>query len=369
MDSFNYIGKIYQRHWNNSDKALIAYERARACARMLWPDLEQQPEIEWGHVEHRPFLRTFHGLAVVNLKLGNHEAAVEKLRFLLKVNPNDNQGCRKLLFSALLDLDRLDEAAAVAEKHSDGRGSNDAWFLWGIVLLDYHKFKRGLYDSRIPEESLCVALQSNNFVPDILLQNDPPTIEPSTISPGSIDEATSYVISTSGSWRRAEGALAWLRELRGLNGPKPPDDGTILFDLLTGGKIRVVVKEASSTRTLEVTSSLICMHGTALPDFELPQGMKVHDPSKIVCFNMDWEASMKFPTFSYNNVENVYFWSVLSTRKRWRKPRKDHSCNKCYEQATHRCAHCGYVWYCSKSCQRADWNERHKRQCKKYIKK
>lgn len=369
VDAFNCMADIYKRSWRDDQKALVAYERALDCARMLWPGMEQKEEILWGHIENRPFLRAVHGLSVVNLKLGETAKAVEQLRFLLKVNESDNQGCRMILFSALLELEEFQEAEELAEKHSNGRNSSEAWFLWGFVILDFVRFQRGLSDSHVPEEALAIALQANNFVPELLLRDQPPTALPETVAAGSVNEATSYAKSAFDSWRKCDGALAWLQEVQMRGGQKPSDDGTILFNLLTKGKVLVVVQDESGRdSTLEVTSSLDHMHGTMVPGFELPRGMKTHDPSKIVCFDLDWDTPKKFPSFSYAAVKKVFFWSVLESSKKWKGRNKDRFCGKCYKSTTLKCSCCHYVCYCSASCQKQDW-KRHKKQCPKFIKK
>ena len=56
----------------------------------------------WGFLETRPYMRARAGLAIALIKLGDESAAIEHLRAMLKLNPNDNQGIRYLLLGCLL---------------------------------------------------------------------------------------------------------------------------------------------------------------------------------------------------------------------------------------------------------------------------
>jgi tetratricopeptide (TPR) repeat protein len=380
VDAYSCLGDLYQRLWNDLDKAQTVYEHAVTCARLLWPGIEQEAEIPWGEVDNRPFLRSYHGLGVVLSDKGDMQGAVEKFRFLLRMNPNDNQGCRLLIFQALIELGEYREAEQIAEKHSNGRESTECYFRCGFVLMDYYlRHKLGAGSDQHLESTLVQALQNNNFVPQFLLQNDPLPPRPDTASPGGVDEALGYANASLDSWKRIAGSLNWLNELRSRDGPKPDDDGSILFDLLQKGKVVVIVTDQQGgTKTVEVTTLFSKMSGQKLASFKLPVGMKEHDPYNIVCFASGDESQGllgdKFTSFSYSKVQQVYFWSVLKSSEAFGKEGKKF-CSVCYaEDAAFRCGKCQVVWYCSQKCQKDDWKKSgrglsHKQACENYIKK
>src|SRR5690606_12880548 len=64
----------------------------------------------WGMLETRPFMMHLLEQAILLWDAGGRDRAVSQLQYLLKLNPNDNQGVRYVLMSRLLELDRLDEA-------------------------------------------------------------------------------------------------------------------------------------------------------------------------------------------------------------------------------------------------------------------
>ena len=128
VDAYNCIADLYRREYNDLDKAQAAYEHALTCARILWPGIEEYEEIPWGMICHRPFLRAYHGLAVTLKDKGDTKEAVKLLRFLLRVNPSDNQAARMLLFENLIELGEYREAEEIANLHSNGRKSNECYF-------------------------------------------------------------------------------------------------------------------------------------------------------------------------------------------------------------------------------------------------
>lgn len=374
IDAYNGIADLYNQLWNDREKAIQCYRHALTCARILWPELEERETIEWGHLQFRPFLRAHHGLAVALKDSGQIRESVEHLRFLLRVNPSDNQGCRMILFQTLIDLGEYAEAEEAAAKHSDGRKSAECYFRYGFVLIDFLKSRLGVCTKEELESSLVEALQTNNFVPILLLRGEPLPERPSTMSPGGMHEAASYVNSAFASWNRVQGALDWLREQRFPEGcKKPNDDGTIFFNLLTKGK---VVVSLQNDEPIEVTSRFSDMSGSSIESFKIPPGMKTHNPNKIVCFATGNEAdtfqNSGFMSFPYSSVSEVPFWAVLESCIKFGKDDDEkHSCHQCFEPADLVCSQCQVIWYCSADCQREDWKRGqppHKMMCKNYIK-
>lgn len=378
VDAYNCIGDIFLHLWKDLDKAEQAYFYSLECGRLLWPELQSQNEIPWGMVDNRPYLRTYHGLGVVLYTKGKIKEAVQHFRYLVRVNPNDNQGARLLLFQALIDLGEYREAEAVAEQHSNGRKTNECFFAYGYVIIDFLRYKVGATEKKQPQETLVKALKINNIVPLLLLGDTPLPPLPDTVSMGSIDEAASYVHSASSSWNRTAGILDWLKELRSRDGLKPKDDGTMLFQLMAKGSVVVKLKPHGSYA--EVTTQVATLPGRGLPTFHLPPGMKRHNPSKMVCYSTShFKSNSTFDdanwvNFSYDAVQQVYFWAMLEESKVFKAGEKEQSCSVCYEPANLTCSRCKVAHYCSKECQKKHWKEGtygapHKVMCDKLIKK
>lgn len=312
----------------------------RSRALLLWPGIDQLDEIPWGMIDNRPFLRCYHGLGVTMLDKGDLQGASKKFLFLLRVNPIDNQGCRLLVFQTLIELGDYSEAERIAEKHSNGRESNECYYRYGFVLMDYLRHKLGAYSEEQLECTLVRALQNNNFVPQVLLQNEPLLPRPDTVS-----QAVGYTHASLDTWKRTARGLNWLDKMRSRDGPSPDDGGSILFRLLQKGKIIVVVanERGGGTKTIEVTTSSSDMNGQKLPNFKLPIGMKEHDPAKIVCFGTRNESSgglgNEFTWFCYSQVQKVYFWSLLKSSEIFGKE-ESLFCSICYEPASLRCSNC-----------------------------
>jgi tetratricopeptide (TPR) repeat protein len=378
VDAYNCIADLYQRFWKDIDKAQVAYEHALTCALLLWPGILEEEEIPWGEIENRPLLRCYHGLGLALLDKGDVQGANEMFRFLLRVNPSDNQGVRMLVFQTLIELGEYSEAEKVAEKHSNGRESNECYFRYGFVLMDYLRHKLGACSKQQLECTLVRALQNNNFVPQFLLQSEPLPPNPDTVSHGGIKEALNYAKGSIDTWKRIAGSLNWLEKLRFRDGPRPDDDGSILFKLLQRGKVVAVVEnERGEAKTRELTTKVSIMAGRGLEDFKLPVGMKEHDPAKIVCFATGNESSemgfrTEFINLSYSKIQKVYFWSVLKSSEVYGAEGGE-LCSLCYEPASLRCSKCGVEMYCTKVCQKKDWKEGrpipHRQVCDNYIKK
>jgi tetratricopeptide (TPR) repeat protein len=383
VDAYNCVGDIFLHLWKDLVKAEQAYTYSLECGRLLWPELQSQDEILWGMIDNRPYLRTYHGLGVVLYTQGKIKEAVQHFRYLLRVNTSDNQGARLLLFQALIDLGEYREAEAVAEKHSDGRKTIECFFAYGYVIIDFLRYKLGATtDEKQPQETLVNALKINNIVPLLLLGDIPLPLLPDSVSSGSIDEATSYVHSARSSWNRTAGILDWLKELRSRGGPKPKDDGTTLFQLMAKGPVVVQLLKSPQQHDgshAEVTTDVATIPGRGLPEFHLPPGMKRHDPSKMVCYSTNHFKSggsfddAKWINFSYDAVEQVYFWAMLEKSKVFQAG-EEWYCGFCNsEPANLTCSRCKVEHYCSKECQKKQWKAgkylvSHKVMCDKFIK-
>jgi tetratricopeptide (TPR) repeat protein len=160
----------------------------------------------WGIMETRPYMRARAGLAQVLWLLREREQAVAHLTDMLRLNPGDNQGLRYLLMDYLLEMGQ-DQALGELLKRYKGEGT--AKWLYTNALWLF----RGEGATRKAQKALQKAVAANHFVPPFLLgEMKMPKRLPAYIGIGDQDEAVAYVAGALGSWRKSEGALAFLAE-------------------------------------------------------------------------------------------------------------------------------------------------------------
>eukprot|EP00532_Pseudo-nitzschia_australis_P001676 CAMPEP_0168180354 /NCGR_PEP_ID=MMETSP0139_2-20121125/10470_1 /TAXON_ID=44445 /ORGANISM="Pseudo-nitzschia australis, Strain 10249 10 AB" /LENGTH=318 /DNA_ID=CAMNT_0008100521 /DNA_START=353 /DNA_END=1309 /DNA_ORIENTATION=- len=294
-------------------KSEQAYKNAIEAAYIMWPELKEQELVPWRQFYNRPFLRAYHGLASVQSGMGKGKESLENFRFLLRANPCDNQGVRGPVFHKLIGIGEYKEAEQIAEKHSDGRNSTEAVFLFGFILIDFLKHKLGYCSQKDLEESMVKALRKNSYVIPLLLTKQ--ITEPSDcITAHSMDEAKNIVFMMTETTQRLPGTLEWLEGAMFQSGIKPDDDGAILFALLQKYWILVGMKNGEK---IVVTSNVDAMPGRGLRSFRLASGMKEHNPDKIVAFQYgkkecdDDNFLNAFVSFPYDKVKSIPFWKML----------------------------------------------------------
>ncbi len=184
-------------------KALLL-KGLEAGEKSLDPDLFQNDIGHfWGILETRPYMRVKSALAQCLWELGEQEDALNHLRELLKLNPNDNQGIRYLLSTYLLAANKLVEYKEVLDKYGEEGSAN---LLYNRALVEYKQKNKPLADSYLQQ-----AFQFNPYVADYLSgKKNPPPISPLYYSPGGEDEAQIYAIVHKELWVQTKGALEWL---------------------------------------------------------------------------------------------------------------------------------------------------------------
>jgi tetratricopeptide (TPR) repeat protein len=158
----------------------------------------------WGILETRPYMRARLGLARCLWEAGDHEAAIEHCRELLRLNPNDNQGVRGVLLDRLLILRLDDEALQLLEQYRDD-GTATWLYNWALCV-----FRR---EGDVPEarRRLKEAIDQNPHVRELLLgRKRLPEHPPDMITLGGEDEAAVYAMASFVSWWQTPGALDWL---------------------------------------------------------------------------------------------------------------------------------------------------------------
>jgi tetratricopeptide (TPR) repeat protein len=169
----------------------------------------------WGVLETRPYMRARKGLADCLVADGRYEEAIVHYREMLRLNPNDNQGVRYLLASALLNLERHDDLEELLAQYE-----KDAAADWHYTRALVAFRRQG--DSPQARRLLKQARRANKHVPAYLTGDKllPPQV-PSSYALGDEAEAITYAVEHLRHWRHTPGAVAWLRQVLRVPVEKP----------------------------------------------------------------------------------------------------------------------------------------------------
>ena len=219
------------------DEALHLYEEGIAAGRRaLGNEFDELVGYYWGHLETRPYMRARAGLADTLWLHGRRDEAVGHYVEMLRLNPDDNQGIRYRLLSALIDLGRDAEARALLNAHDE---SSASW-AYSRVLLAFRQ-KR---DSPAARELLSQARKVNRHVVTYLLGDSRlPAQLPEYFGFGDENEAMAYAADALRSWKGTPGAITWLRQAteptrRRKGGPEAP----VLLPIPSTEKLSAVPK-------------------------------------------------------------------------------------------------------------------------------
>jgi tetratricopeptide (TPR) repeat protein len=159
----------------------------------------------WGILETRPYMRARSFLAQCLAEAGRRDEAVEHYEAMLALNPGDNQGLRYCLMGLYLEAGHLEGAAALFEQFDD---EFSAMFAWGRVL------ERFMVDDEAGAmAALDEARQANPHVEPLLTgKKRMPRQMPGYYGIGDENEAVICVDAIGTAWKRAGGALAWLKK-------------------------------------------------------------------------------------------------------------------------------------------------------------
>jgi len=189
-------------------EALEYYEKGVAAGeRALGPDAFREDVGHfWGLLETRPYMRAREGLASTLWTMGRRAEAISHLQYMLRLNPNDNQGVRYTLAGWLLAEGQDEELAGLLERYDEPSAN------WAYTKA-LHAFRRQ-GDTPESRQRLKVAKRANKHVPAYLLgQKTLPMHHPASYSQGADNEAILYVGSALSGWKETPGAIAWLKEV------------------------------------------------------------------------------------------------------------------------------------------------------------
>lgn len=138
----------------------------------------------WGYTPSRPYMRSRLGYMECLWEAVAYDKAIGHAREMLKLNTNDNQGIRYILFAYLADLGRYDELDDFLN-HGEHKDDCVAERLYTRALLSF--VKEG--DFVRVNNGLKEALKSNQYVPEYLTGKKPiPQMLPDRITMRGEDE-------------------------------------------------------------------------------------------------------------------------------------------------------------------------------------
>lgn len=161
----------------------------------------------WGILETRPYMRSLEGLADALWALGERGQAISHYRWMLELNPQDNQGVRYRLAECLLHKGLDEELGELLEQYED---EASAYWLYTRALF---RFRTEGASERAAGE-LEEAIEGNPYVPLYLLgrRNFLARGLPGLIGLGDESEAVSYFATALTEWLKTPGAVEWVRE-------------------------------------------------------------------------------------------------------------------------------------------------------------
>lgn len=191
-------------------ESISYFEKAMAAGeRSLGKEFFKENEGHfWGMHETRPFMRAKFHLAQSLWHVRRQSEAIQHCWDLLKLNPNDNQGVRYILFDFLLIDNRLSEVDRLMKMFPD-----DGTAHWEYNLALYH-FKKFGGDSEKSKKQARTAFKSNHFIEQYLTgKKQIPKGSPDSYSLGSKEEAICYLQDSIQGWFTTLPAIAWLKSL------------------------------------------------------------------------------------------------------------------------------------------------------------
>ena len=140
----------------------------------------------WAIPETRTFMGCLFEQTLLFWQNNEKNKAIDQLKYILKLNPRDDQGVRYVLLAYVLELDMLEDAQSLMMSYSD-----DYSTYWSFceLLLDIKKQE----DAAIIEMEFGMCVECNEY--------------------GDRNEAIFYVQSAGDAWFKDENALNTLKEL------------------------------------------------------------------------------------------------------------------------------------------------------------
>jgi tetratricopeptide (TPR) repeat protein len=172
--------------------------------------IPMQPKLPliWSYMNNRPTLRAIDFLADTMEDLDDDQTTLELREWLLRLNPNDNQGMRSAVMNAYLRLGRNEDAVVLCEHYPE---DFDVSICFGHALALFRLDREHAANKRLIE-----AIEQSPRIPDALLRQrmkEPDNLHSGYITLGGEDEAWNYRESARDIWLATPGATEWLKRV------------------------------------------------------------------------------------------------------------------------------------------------------------
>ncbi len=168
-------------------------------------------KLEWGWLENRPFLRSYHSLGLQYMESGNTEMALSIFRTILSLNPGDNQGVRALVVDCCLKLKMYRDVLAVCK---DSQDDHMAETIYGRVLALISLNRMAQAEKALLQAVAALPLVAAEIVK--ARHPRPRNMHEGRYTVGGADQAWYYWRDAGKYWEEVLGAIEFVRE--GLKG-------------------------------------------------------------------------------------------------------------------------------------------------------
>ncbi|MEK5040092.1 tetratricopeptide repeat protein [Sporosarcina sp. FSL K6-3457] len=164
-----------------------AEEFYRTAIRLGEGQYDDEPEIPWGLVTNRPYMRAVFAYGIWLFEAGRHGEAAKLFQQLLRMNPDDHQGARYPAIASFIHDGNYASASALLEQYEE-RSFYEAPYLYLKWLLE---MERGNRTTQKSLKLLAEAIEVNPFIESMIEEELPklPFAKQMDILPGSIEEA------------------------------------------------------------------------------------------------------------------------------------------------------------------------------------
>lgn len=175
-----------------------------ASKKSLGKDFEEFKGEFWGFHQTRPYMRAMAGLAATYFNSDQIQRAINTWEEMLELNPNDNQGVRYGLITALLTVKKFKDAEKLLNDYED---DGSATWLYSKAYLFYNQKNKKPLATKV----LVNAFRFNPYVPFYVFGiRDMPDEMPQYVGFGDENEAIEYVDSAVHLWGENKKIMKWL---------------------------------------------------------------------------------------------------------------------------------------------------------------
>ena len=164
-------------------------------------------KLPWWLIDNRPFLRAYHGLGLMHLKLGEIQKALSIFSNILRMNPNDNQGVRALAIDCYFNLNYPLKVLDVCHDYHDDTNES---VMYGKVLALFQIDKKDEAGEALRDAVNTLPLIAKEIIKKNHIK--PKDLGSDYITLGGKDQAYYYWIIQGKYWRKTPGAIDFVKE-------------------------------------------------------------------------------------------------------------------------------------------------------------